>query len=280
MEKAIVGYLTDLKVAGRSPTTLESYGQTLRAFCRHVGAHQVRHPQQVRADDVRGYLMALREAGDKSSTIRHQAIIIGCFFNWLIQRGNLRSNPMRQVTRPKATSSTRRPLAKEEVVAMLAVANRTRKATRNTAILYLLLDTGVRASELLGIHASDYSQATSTLTIMGKGNKQRTVRMGQRCKAAFEEYLAGRDDGLWGLTRGGLEALVERLGHKVGIHTYPHQFRHTFAAYWLENGGGLDELQVLLGHASIATTMIYVRVGQQDRALRSHAEHSPGDRLQ
>ena len=276
----ISNYLTDLRAAGRSPATLESYDQTLHAFCRYLANHRVRGFRNVRADDIRGHLLSLREGGAKPSTVRQRAIILACFFNWLVRQGNLRVSPMQGVTRPKAASSGRKPLAKEEAMAMLAAGYRSRKPVRNVAILYLLLDCGLRASELLNVRSADYSQGAGTLVIRGKGGKQRIVRMGQRCTIAFELNLAERDGDLWGLTRKGLGKLVRRLGAQVGVRTYPHQLRHTFACYFLDAGGNLDELQCLLGHASIVTTMIYASAGQEARALRSHAEHSPGDRLE
>lgn len=162
---------------------------------------------------------------------------------------------------------------------MRAVAEQSEKAIRNKAMLYLLLDTGMRTSELMSLQRHDYDPVRSMFTINGKGSKVRTVKMGTRCQAAFETYLRGTDSSLWDISIWGFRDMIHDLGEKAGVRANPHKFRHTFSARFLDAGGTIDELQYLLGHESIETTMIYAMAGQQERALRSQVQHSPVDGL-
>ena len=122
-------------------------------------------------------------------------------------------------------------------------------------MLYLLADCGLRVSELLSLKRGDYDSATAMFTVQGKGGHVRLLRMGTRCQEAFDVYLARVDGCIWGITREDVGAIFRRLGKKVGATVYPHKFRHSFSERFLDDGGTIDELQYLLGHANIATTM-------------------------
>jgi integrase/recombinase XerC len=263
-----------LEAAGRSPLTIASYRQTLASLQRYLGRVNVR---RVKAEQLRGYLSSLHQL--KPGTIRTYLCIVSCFFGWLVEEDVIKENPMAHVRRPRKPQQWRPVFSTDELVAILHAAEDTDNPTRNKAIVYLLLDCGLRLSELSGLKPSDYDARSSTLRVNGKGAKVRVVGLGKHSQEALEEHLAQTNGSLWGLQRAGVKALIYRLGHKAGVGAHPHKFRHSFANRFLDAGGSIDELQTLLGHSSIATTMIYASAGQQARALRSHAEHSPGDRL-
>jgi site-specific recombinase XerD len=279
MQDAITAYLLELEAAGRSPLTIASYRQALNDLSRFLKATRPLNFQRVKVEQLRAYLGALQVARLKPSTIRTRCTIISCFFNWLLEEGIVKENPMLHLRRPKKPHQLRPIFTTDELVEIIQAAGDSRNPIRNRAIIYLLLDCGLRLSELSNLKATDYDARTSTLTINGKGSKVRLVRPGRHCREAFEQHLALTNGCLWGANRGGLRDLIYRLGRKAGVKTYPHKFRHSFANRFLDAGGSLDALQCLLGHTEISTTMIYARAGQQERALRSHAEHSPGDRL-
>ena len=274
MDQWIASYLSELEAAGRSPYTIASYRQVLGDLLGFLDRRSVR---RVRVEQLRAYLDAQRHL--KPGSVRTHCAIVSCFFHWLVEEGAIRENPMAHVRRPRQPQQWRPIFSTDELLAILHAAEETDNPTRNKAIVYLLLDCGLRLSELSGLKPTDYDARTSTLMVHGKGAKVRLVRLGWHCREAFEEQLAGTNGSLWGIHRAGVRHLIYRLGDKAGVKANPHKFRHTFSSQFLGAGGTLDELQALLGHASIQTTMIYAAAQQQERALRSHAEHSPGDRL-
>jgi len=274
LEHLVASYLFGLEAAGRSPLTIASYQQVLTSLRRFLGRVNVR---RVKAEHLRAYLASLRHL--KPGTIRTHCAIVSAFFNRLVEEGAIKENPMKHLRRPRQPHQWRPVFSTDELLAILHAAEETGNPTRNKAIVYLLLDCGLRLSELSGLKPSDYDARSSTLRVNGKGAKVRVVGLGQHSREAFEEHLAQTNGSLWGIQRAGVKALIYRLGYKAGVNAHPHKFRHSFANRFLDAGGSIDELQCLLGHSSIQTTMIYAAAQQQERAIRSHVEHSPGDRL-
>lgn len=274
MNQWIASYLSELEAAGRSPFTIASYRQVLSDLLRFLGRRSVR---RVRVEQLRAYLDAQHHL--KAGTIRTHCAIVSAFFNRLVEEGVIKENPMKHLRRPRQPYQWRPIFSTDELMDILQAAEQSDNPIRNKAIVYLLLDCGLRLSELSGLKPTDYDARSSTLRVNGKGSKVRIVGLGKHSREAFEEHLAQTNGSLWGIHRAGVKALVYRLGRKAGVRANPHKFRHSFSSRFLDAGGSIDELQTLLGHSSIQTTMIYAQMGQQARALRSHAEHSPGDRL-
>jgi len=277
--EVVEAYLFDLQAAGRSPLTIESYDSTLRALVQFLQAQNVKDWTSISQGILRQFLAARLGDGLKASTIRQRATAISCFFNWLVQEGLIDSNPMLRVRRPQKPQRLVKPFSRADLLAIFQAVEETFDPIRNKAILSLFLDCGLRVSELLSLKPSSYDRGTTTLTVKGKGRKVRRLRLGQRSREAFEAHLDRANGQLWDVTRESLADLIHRLGRRVGVHAYPHKFRHTFACRFLDAGGAIDELQYLMGHSHIATTMIYAAAGQEERALRSHAAHSPLDAL-
>jgi site-specific recombinase XerD len=279
MEDQIADYLFDLQAAGRSPATIERYRPVLRGLAVCLRRQRVKKFSRVNASQLRAYLGELQAAGLKPRTIQTMATAVSAFFGWLLLQGIVSDNPMRRLRRPKSPQRRISVLTTDELLRLFDAARRSRNPIRNTAILYILLDCGLRASELLSVKPSDYDPATGCLLVKGKGNKLRMLHMGMRCRQAFESQLALANGNLWGIGRIELHKLIQEMGQRVGVKVYPHMLRHTFANLFLGAGGTLEELQCLMGHSNISTTMIYASAMQEQRALRSHAAHSPGDAL-
>jgi len=273
MKDLIASYLFELEAAGRSPLTLASYRQVLGALLCFLRCKI----QRVKVEQLRAYLDTQRHL--KAGTVRTHCAIASAFFNWLVAEGVIKENPMKHVRRPKQPHQWRPVFTTDELMDILQAAEHSSNPVRNKAIIYLLLDCGLRLSELSGLKPSDYDARSSTLRVNGKCSKVRIVGLGKHSREAFEEHLAQTNGSLWGVHRAGVKALIYRLGRKANVRANPHKFRHTFSSRFLDAGGSIDELRCLLGHASVMTTMIYAEAQQQERALRSHAEHSPGDRL-
>jgi len=275
----ITAYLFDLEAAGRSELTITSYRQHLKDLARFLEGQGAQDPAQVSANHLRAYSAGLQKAGLKASTIRVRGTIISCFFNWLIGEGIIQENPMRRVRRPRKPHQHKEVFSTAELLAIFKAVEHSRSPARNKAMLYVLLDTGLRADELISLKREQYNPTTSTFTINGKGERIRVVRLGRQCKQVFEEYLQGVNGYIWGIKKEGFRDMVRRVGEKVGVKAHPHKFRHTFSVRFLDSGGSLDSLQIILGHSCITTTMIYAAAGQEERALRSQVQHSPVDRL-
>lgn len=165
------------------------------------------------------------------------------------------------------------------------------------SIIYLLLDTGMRASELCALTLADVNRSSGDLRVLGKGNKWRTVHMALSARRALWRYLEAHRRGAEvgeplftgfrghtpgaPLTKFGLSQLIRKAGERAGIEGVrcsPHTFRHTFAINFLRNGGDLFQLQALLGHEDIAIVRRYVQYAEQDLA-NAHRKASPADRM-
>lgn len=222
------------------------------------------------------------------------------FFRWCVAQGELAVSPCERITPPTARADQVQPFTEAEVRAMLAAARaKTAHPRRNEAILTLLHDCGLRASELCGLTVGDVDLGGCTVTVLGKGNKHRRVPFGRVAKRALYQYLAEQRDrrpveddspmftsdrgrrasGSEPLTRSGLLQMIERIGAAAGVRdTHPHRWRHTFAVDYLRAGGNVFALQRLLGHTSLSMTNRYVALAQTDLQAQ-HREFSPADRL-
>jgi site-specific recombinase XerD len=217
---------------------------------------------------------------------------------------------VRAIPRPKPEQTAIVPYSKEDVQAMLAVCKKSKPYTRsgkrqcsNTrptaerdrAIILLLLDTGVRVSEvtgdpkndLLGLRIQDVDRRNLRIKVMGKGSKERILPISSSTSKAIWRYLlqrpnadpieslflSSKDD--YPLTRSGILQLIRRLGQRAGIpDAYPHRFRHTFAINFLRNGGNALELKRLLGHSTLEMVQRYVSIAQVD-VENAHKRASP-----
>jgi site-specific recombinase XerD len=214
-------------------------------------------------------------------------------FRWLVSEGVVATSPMERIPVPTARADQIQPFTAEQVSALMKAAKRgnAHHARRDESILWVLLDTGIRASELCSITRADLDFQNRRLTVLGKGNKRRTVPFGKTTASALWNYLRDRPDEpsapLFGsergepLTRSGLLQLFERLGAAAKIRVTrcsPHTARHTMAIEYLRAGGNVFALQQLLGHTGIQMTQRYVALAQAD-VEAAHRQFSPADRL-
>lgn len=208
------------------------------------------------------------------------------------------------IDKPKYRKTTIVPFTLEEVRAIVQAAEwtatwnaksgkRTRSkrptARRDVAILLVLFDTGLRASELCDLCARDYQQDNGRLHIRhGKGDKERYVYLGDNAQRALWRYVLERprlkpNDPLFAtrtsrpLDRNNLRHLLAKIGGNAGVpNVHPHRFRHTFAIQFLRNGGNIFELQRILGHESLDTVKLYLTLAEVDIEKAQRA-HSPAD---
>jgi len=217
------------------------------------------------------------------------------FFNWLVEEGVLAVSPVDRLAAPQLRTEQVQPFTPEQTQSILHAAQQSVHPRRNEAIVLFLLDTGIRASELCSLKMSDLDIKGQRCTVVGKGNKRRTIHFGRTVTKALWRYLQEQahqesdpifisDRGTSAgehLTRSGLLQLVEKLGKKAklqAVRCSPHTFRHTFAVDFLRNGGNVFSLKEMLGHTGLHMTNKYVALAQADIA-NQHRQFSPADRL-
>lgn len=201
--------------------------------------------------------------------------------------------PFKNVKVAAVHSGPIHPFTAEQIQALLDAARRGRHPERDRAILIALLDTGLRVSELCSVTVGAVDQALGAVTILGKGNKPRTVYLGTAARRAIWRYLEAERSaaapyeplllaqGKGAMAAAGVAAMMERLGRGAGIsgvRCSPHTLRHTFAITFLRNGGNVIELQRLLGHESLEMTRRYLELAEVDLS-RAHRQASPADRM-
>ncbi len=219
-------------------------------------------------------------------------VTLRAFFRYLVNEEVLTASPMDRVEKVRTPRKLLNTFTADQVHAMLATCARSFQGARLRALLLVLLDTGLRVSELCGLSLEDVDSDGQTLRVMGKGMKERQVPFGQAARQALVAYLSKRGD-LHGqaalfvtcygdsLDRYRVQKLVRTCGEKAGVtgvRCSPHTFRHTCAVMYLRNGGDVFSLQKLLGHATLDMTRRYAELAQADVVAR-HRMASPGDKF-
>lgn len=230
---------------------------------------------------------------------------VSALWGWAVKEELIERNIVRSIEAPEAEPPVIETFTKEQVEAMLKACDRTGvwkgreltasarpTAERDRAIILLLFDSGLRATELCNIQRKDINLQTNTIKVLGKGAKERVVYFGKRTAKAIWRYLLPRlntyrmEDYVFvvdyprdprPMDRRILQQLLRRIGDRAGIpHVHPHRFRHSMAINYLRNGGDVLTLQALLGHSSLETVSLYTRIAQTDCA-RVHQSASPVD---
>lgn len=284
-------FLLSCKVNELSPRTIDDYSQKVGAFVLFCQSQGVKEPQGVTPNHVRVFLLVLRER-IKASSVHDYYGCVCRFFNWLVQEGILEDSPMEKMHPPRVPKQVIQPFSQDDIRRMLVVlAEDGFRGVRNTAIVLTFLDTGLRLSELAAIQLTDIDFDNGIIKVMGKGRKERFVRVGKESQKAILRYLLMRKDKLpwlWVSDKGdpikarGIQSLIKRLGKRAGItdaRCSPHTFRHSFAVNCLRNGMGEFNLQSLLGHTTLQMTRRYVQTFGVSDALSAHERASPVDNM-
>jgi len=237
-------------------------------------------------------------------------INLSSLWRWAVEEKLVKSNIIREIKMTRPSAPVINPIAKDEWVKLLKACESSRSwktraetntlrvtSDRDRAILYTLLDTGARASELCGVQFQDINLANKTIKLRGKGPgrepKERLVSMGKATLGAINKALRprlgeiqptsplfvvrNRDDIELPFTRDNLGNLLQRIGERAGVSKiHPHRFRHTFAVNYLRNGGNVFALQAMLGHTTLDMVKRYLQIAQIDLD-REQQKASPVD---
>lgn len=262
-------FLTAKEVEGCSLSTLRYYEDTLTRALVAIGK-----PIGVMvSDDLRQYLNDYEVTRHTSKvTIDNIRRIMSSFFSWLEDEDYIVKSPVRRIRRVKTAQVTREVFSDEELEALRGAC----KSKRDLAMVDLLASTGMRVGELVRLNKGDINFHERECLVTGKGNKQRPVYFDARAKLHLVEYLASRADASSALfvslgpsgrriTVGAVELRLRNLGRVSGVRcVHPHKFRRTLATHAIDKGMPIEQVQKLLGHAKIETTMHYAMVNQNN----------------
>ena len=243
-------------------------------------------------DMVQGFIAdQLERLSTSTAATRFRCLRV--FFNWAEAENELDANPMAGMTPPKLDEPEVPVFTDDELRALLAACDGTTfPDRRDTALVRLLIDAGLRAAEVIGLKVDDIDLAKGTATVWGKGAKGRTVAFGSKTAQAIDRYLrlrrshkATERPELWLGVRGplgtsGLTQLLRRRAKAAGVaDVHPHRFRHTFAHKWLAAGGQEGDLQALAGWESQQMIGRYGASAKAERARDAHKRMALGDKL-
>jgi integrase/recombinase XerD len=268
---------------GAARNTLAAYASDLADF---AGVVAPRRPAEASPDDIAAYLARLSAAGLSPRTAARRLSALRQFFRFLAQEGLRADDPTLLSVSPKLPASLPKALTEAEVAALVegAASLPPPQGPRAAALVELLYASGLRASECVSLPASALRAEGLMVAVRGKGGRERLVPIPPRVRAAAEAARGAKDGSRFlfpsraasgHLTRQGLALLLKQAALAAGLdpaRVSPHVLRHSFASHLLARGADLRSLQLLLGHADIATTQIYTRV-MQERLIQAVAKH-------
>ncbi len=276
---AAAGFEQSLTAA--SANTVAAYRRDLAAFIEWAERAGCVEPSQVDRLLLRRYLGFLATSRLARSSIARKASTLRRYFGWLVRTGVLADDPTRSLSAPRGEHRLPRVLRADELEVLLdtppAVVDADPEPIRlrDDAVLELLYGSGLRVGELCGLDVDAIDTEAGSVTVWGKGGKQRRVPISAPAADAVRGWLARGRAGLVGPTAGAA-LFVNRRGHRLTPRdvrrlldrrapqpTHPHALRHSFATHLLDGGADLRTVQELLGHADLATTQIYTHVSQQ-----------------
>ena len=286
-------FLSHLRIErGLSENTVSSYSSDLIKYFRHLD-NKEKYPLLVNREDIAQYLALIKKKNDYSPrTIARNLSAIKMFYRFLIGEGRLADNPARLLEPIKLPRRLPGTLSHDEVDRLLASPDNTASlGQRDSAMLELLYATGLRVSELVGLHLVNLNLDPGFIRTIGKGSKERLVPMGDKARDAIKLYLTyGRPDLIKGknvpylflnsrgssISRQGFWKIIKKYGiiAEITKKITPHSLRHSFATHLLEGGADLRSVQIMLGHSDISTTQIYTHVSRE-RLKQIHEKYHP-----
>jgi len=270
-------FLSSKRIEGCSDRTIDYYRAIITRFLL-----KVRLPiREVSTDHIRSYLAEYKEETSCSgTTIDNVRRIFSSFFSWLEDEDYIIKSPVRRIHKVKSRISVKETFSDENLVTLKDNCHN----IRDLALIEFLISTGVRVGEVVKLKKDDIDFENRSCVVLGKGNRQREVYFDAKAKIHLEQYLESRHDeteGLFVSTRApygslsisGVELIVRKIGKISNIpNVHPHKFRRTLATMAIDKDMPIEQVQKLLGHVKIETTMHYAMVSQNNVKM-SHRKY-------
>lgn len=273
----LIEFLSAKKVEGCSERTLSYYKSTLNNMLKALN----KPVKQIVTSDLRSYIALYSDNQNVSkTTLDNIRRIISSFFSWLEEENHIIKSPARRIHKIRTGSTVKSVYTDEELELLRDSCNN----IRDLAIIDFLSSTGVRIGELVKINISDIDFDKRECIVLGKGNKERVVYFDARSKIHIMDYLKTRKDNNEALfvslnkpndrlKISGIEIRLRNLGKKLNIEkVHPHKFRRTLATKAIDKGMPIEQVQTLLGHTKIDTTLHYAMVNQNN-VKQSHRKY-------
>ncbi len=278
---------------GLSQNTLAAYGRDLKGFGNWLLSEENTSLLEAQNFHISGYISFCGKKGSKSSSLARTVSSLRRFYRYQLREGRMQADPTALIEPPKLSKPLPDSLSESQVEALLGAPDIADPiGLRDRAMIELLYAAGLRVSELVSLEYSSVNLQQGVVRVMGKGNKERLVPMGDEAVNWIQQYLDdARPDIMQGkgisphlfvtnrgagMTRQAFWYLIKRHALSVGIKQKisPHTLRHAFATHLLNHGADLRVVQLLLGHSDLSTTQIYTHVAKA-RLQALHQEHHP-----
>ena len=268
-------YTSAMQIQGRSEKTITRYRYIITQMMDHVKIPT----RNITVYHLRQYLASEKNRGIADRTLEGMRQVFSAYFNWLQREHLIDNNPVANLGAVKYAKKTKVILSEVEIEKLESGT----VLLRDRAIICFLLSTGCRISEMTHLNKADIDMNGLECTVLGKGNKERTVYLAPVAGMLLQQYLATRTDDNPALfigkrrerlTPGGVRAMLTKLAAKVGIaHVHPHMFRRTLATTLIRHGMSIQEVAAILGHDKLDTTMQYVVLDKTEtkNAYRKYA---------
>ncbi|MCL2223488.1 MAG: tyrosine-type recombinase/integrase [Defluviitaleaceae bacterium] len=289
---ALDSFILDQRLKGNTDKTIRGYQGFLSQFITWLEKNEITSATELTLKHVQSYQLHIgsRQCENKSQkltrrTVRTYMRHIRIFLSYCYAEGFIIEPIHLKLKLPKAEKPVIEILTDDEIELLLSVFGDDILARRNRAIICLMLDCGLRVSEVVGVSAADINFANAYLKVTGKGRKSRIVPIGQKVKTALTDYIHERST-IGGklflssretpLTSAGIIQLMNRLKNQTGIHRlHAHLLRHTFATNFLIHGlGDVHDLSRLLGHSELKITESYLHLASYYSILQNRARQT------
>ena len=288
--KTIDSFLSALWLEfGLSDNTLSAYGSDLKQFDKWLEAKELFNVEQ---QDINQFFVYRKQQGMSKRSVARILSSLKRFYGYLLREGLIQSDPCELIDAPRLAPALPESLSENDVESLLQAPEIVSAlGFRDRAMLELLYATGLRVSELVELNFQQVNFRQGCLRVVGKGEKERLVPVGEEAMDWLERYLnqarpmilgARQSDYLFvtnrgsSMTRQAFWHIIKRYAKQAGIdkHLSPHTLRHAFATHLLNHGADLRVVQLLLGHSDLSTTQIYTHIAQQ-RLKELHSQFHP-----
>jgi integrase/recombinase XerD len=300
LRKSLDGFLAHASLErGLAPRTVEAYRRDLVRFVAHLDRQRVRRVRELRREHVTGFLASLERQGLGGRSRARALVAVRRFLRHVGAAGALGGDPTEGVESPRFTQPLPRLMRSDEVVALIEAAESEGPlGLRDVAMLEVLYGSGLRVTELVTLPLSGLDLRAGWLRVLGKGDKERVVPLGELAVAALETYLeqgrpvlaraaSRRSDAVFlsrrgtAMTRQNFFTRLRGIARRSDVpsdRVSPHVLRHAFATDLLEGGADLRAVQSMLGHADLSTTQIYTHVSRSRLRETVEKRHPRGRR--